>query len=84
MSCAMCQIRSTLKKAMDEIDVLPEINSALYDDTVVEAYSALETAYYMHQHYCDESAQQMREPDSSKAGDSSPPDVVKSESNLPA
>ena len=29
-------------------------------------------------------AQQMREPDSLKAGDSSLPDVVKSESNLPA
>lgn len=31
-----------------------------------------------------ESAQQMREPDSSKAGDSCLPDVVKSESKLPA
>jgi len=30
------------------------------------------------------SAQQPREPDSLKAGDSSLPDVVKSESNLPA
>ncbi len=56
--CVMCQIRSTLKKAMDEIDALPEVNSPLYDDMVVEAYQALESAYYMHQHYCDESAQQ--------------------------
>lgn len=55
--CLMCQIRSTLKKAMDEIDALPEVNSALYDDTVIEAYQALETAYHMHQHYCDEYAQ---------------------------
>lgn len=31
-----------------------------------------------------QAAQQMREPDSLKAGDSCPPDVVKSESNLPA
>lgn len=31
-----------------------------------------------------ETSQQMREPDSLKAGDSCPPDVVKSESNLPA
>ncbi len=52
--CVMCKIRSTLKRAMDEIDALPEINSALYDDTVCEAYQALETAYYMHQHYCEE------------------------------
>ena len=32
----------------------------------------------------NQSAQQMREPDSLKAGDSSLPAVVKSESNLPA
>jgi len=50
----MCEIRSTLKRAMDEIDALPEINSSLYDDTVRDAYNALETAYYMHEHYCDE------------------------------
>lgn len=56
--CLMCQIRTTLKKAMDEIDALPEVNSALYDDTVAEAYQALETAYYMHQHSCDENAEQ--------------------------
>lgn len=56
--CVMCQIRSTLKKAMDEIDALPEVNSPLYDDMVAEAYQAIESAYHTHEHYCDESAQQ--------------------------
>ena len=52
--CVMCQIRTTLKRAMDEIDALPEIDSALYDDTVRESFQALEKAYYMHEHFCSE------------------------------
>ena len=39
---------------MLEVDALPEIGYPLYDDTVSEAYQALETAYHMYQHDCDD------------------------------
>lgn len=54
MECVMCRIQKTLKAAMDEIETLPEIGTTLYDDAVSEAYNALDNAYNLHNHECDD------------------------------
>jgi len=57
-NCVMCNIRTTLRTVMAEVDVIPEINSKLYDDAVSAAYLALETAYDQFAHGCVEDEKQ--------------------------
>ena len=52
--CVMCNIRTTLKTVMAEVEAIPEINSKLYDDEVSAAYLALEIVYDQFAHGCVE------------------------------
>ena len=52
--CEMCNIRTTLKTVMAEVEAIPIIHSKLYDDEVSAAYLALEIAYDQFAHGCVE------------------------------
>ena len=51
MTCIMCRVEEVIKRAMEDIDKLPEID-AEREAAICSAYQALEDALYISGHAC--------------------------------
>jgi len=54
MKCPMCKTRELLRKASNLIDKVPEIHSALYDDTIADLSNQMSNTVSLFQCMCDE------------------------------